>query len=96
MEQSVLELRKIILFLLVLSGKTAIFILFFCLTATLIDSSTFISYETSSEFSEWLYGFSSQENFDDLWFYSDLSISILTSAMCYILAMNLIRVLRRK
>lgn len=96
MEQPVLKSRSIILFLFILSGKTAIFISFFCLAASLVDSSTFISYEKSSEFSEWLYGFSSQENFDDLWFYTDLSISILTSATCYILVMNLIRVLRRK
>lgn len=96
MEQPALKLRRIILFLFILSGKTVVFISFFCLTASLIDSSTFISYEKTSDFSEWLYGFSSQENFDDLWFYTDLSISILTSATCYTLVMNLIRVLRRK
>lgn len=95
MEQPALKLRRIML-LLAFSGRIAIFISFFCLTATLIDSSAFISYEKSSEFSEWLYGFSSQENFDDLWFYSDFSISILVSATCYILVMILIRALRRK
>ncbi|WP_148049912.1 MULTISPECIES: hypothetical protein [unclassified Enterobacter] len=73
------------------SGRTVLFISFFSLAATLTDASKFISYETSSNFSEWLYGFSSQENFDDLWFYADISFSLLVAAVCYIVVMFLIR-----
>ena len=96
MEKPVIKSCRTVLLLFVFSGKTAIFISLFYLFAILTDSSTFISYEKSSEFSEWLYGFSSQENFDDLWFYTDLSISMLASATCYTLVMNSIRVLRKK
>lgn len=73
------------------SGRIVLFISFFSLAATLIRASTFISYETSSDFSEWLYGFSSQENFDDLWFYADVTFSLLAAAVCYSVVMFLIR-----
>lgn len=76
--------------------KTILFLIFFCISAKLFDASEFISYETSSKFSEWLYGFSSQDNFDDLWFYTDILISILFAFLLCHLSIRLINNVRKK
>ncbi|EXU75018.1 hypothetical protein [Erwinia mallotivora] len=65
------------------SAKTVLFILLFCLFARLIDSSKFISPGAANHFSSWLHGSASQENFDDLWFFSDVLLTLLASAVAY-------------
>lgn len=76
--------------ILIISGKAVLlFLLFYCF-ASQIDSSAFISYETSSAFSKWLYGFSSQDNFDDLWFFSDFGFSLLSATLSYKVIMLLV------
>jgi hypothetical protein len=77
-------------------SKIFLYVVFFCISAKQIAASRFISYETSSRFSEWLYGYSSQENFDDLWFYTDVSLSILSASVLYVLTMKLIMKIRKK
>ncbi|WP_336855643.1 hypothetical protein [Pseudescherichia vulneris] len=64
-------------------AKTGLFILLFCLCAKVIDASAFISVETSSHFSQWVYGYASQDNFDDLWFYVDVLGSLLVAIALY-------------
>lgn len=76
---------------LIISGKALLlFLLFYCF-ASQIDSSAFISYETSSAFSTWLYGFSSQDNFDDLWFFSDFGFSLLSATLIFKVIILLVR-----
>ncbi len=77
-------------------SKTILFLIFFCFSAKIFDASKFISYETSSKFSKWLYGFSSQDNFDDLWFYTDVLVSILIAFLLCYLSIRLINSIRKK
>ncbi len=60
-------------------GKILLFVILFCIAARLINAESFISYETSSNFSEWLHGYSSQDNFDDLWFFTDFGLSLIAA-----------------
>ncbi|MDZ7320767.1 hypothetical protein N4G41_03870 [Kosakonia sacchari] len=80
---------------LIIVLKVLLFIFLFCVAAKLIDASTFISYETSSRFSEWLYGFSSQDNFDDLWFFADVGLSLLSAIAGYVIVIKILRKVRR-
>ncbi|EHK7649060.1 hypothetical protein IAH82_002927 [Escherichia coli] len=82
--------------LMVWTLKTIAFLTYFCLSARIIDASRFISYETSSRFSHWLYGYSSQDNFDDLWFFADVAISLMAAVVLYFMTMMLIVKIRKK
>ena len=72
-------------------AKTALFTLLFCLCAKVIDASAFISEETASNFSQWMYGYSSQDNFDDLWFYVNVGGSLLVAIVLYNIIMQSLR-----
>ena len=73
------------------SAKTILFVLLFCLFARLIDSSKFISLDTANNFAGWLHGSASQENFDDLWFYSDVLLTVLAAFAAYKIVVSLCR-----
>jgi hypothetical protein len=77
------------------AGKTVLFIILFCLSAKMLDASKFISADTSANFSYWLYGYSSQENFDDLWFFVDVGGALLSTIVCYNIIILIIRKMRR-
>ncbi|MDE1187171.1 MAG: hypothetical protein PW844_11940 [Pantoea sp.] len=65
------------------SVKTVLFIALFCLFARLIDASKFISLDTANAFSTWLHGSANQENYDDLWFFTDVLLSLLSTVVAY-------------
>lgn len=90
-----LSARNVLRKLTVWMIKTAVFLTYFCLAARLINASRFISYETSSRFSHWLYGYTSQENFDDLWFFADVALSLLAAVVLYFMTMMLIVKIRK-
>lgn len=69
--------------LYVIGAKTLLFFILFCLFAKFIDASKFISYETTSHFSDWLYGASSQDNFDNLWFFADVGLTLFAAIFSY-------------
>lgn len=73
------------------SAKTILFILLFCLFARLIDSSKFISLDMANNFAAWLHGSASQENFDDLWFFSNVLLTLLTAFVAYNVVVSLWR-----
>ncbi|WP_243760686.1 hypothetical protein [Cronobacter dublinensis] len=64
------------------AAKTLLFVALFCVFARVIDASRFISLETANAFARWLHGSANQENYDDLWFFTDL----MASALCAIIA----------
>lgn len=78
-----------------LIGKILLMLLLFCLSARFIDASKFISYETSAQFSDWLYGSSSQENYDDLWFFTEVLLSLIATIISYSIIMKIVREVRR-
>lgn len=82
--------------LLRIAGKFSLLIVYFWIAASLIDASKFISYEASSRFSAWVYGYSSQDNFDDLWFFTNVILSIITAIVLYIVTLMFIAKLRKK
>lgn len=63
----------------------------FCLFASLVDSSKFISLNVANHFAEWLHGNANQENYDDLWFFTDVILSLLLSFISYKLILRLFR-----
>lgn len=69
--------------LYVIGAKTLLFFILFFLFAKFIDASKFISYETASHFSDWLYGASSQDNFDNLWFFADVGLTLIAAIFSY-------------
>lgn len=73
------------------SAKTGLFIVLFCLFARLIDSSKFISLNTANRFAAWLHGSAGQENFDDLWFFSDVLLTLLAAFVAYNVVVALCR-----
>lgn len=76
--------------------KVILFIGLFCLGAMIINPEIFISLETSERFAIWIYGFVSQENFDEFWVLTWMVCSLLTAIVGYLMAMKLIKILRRK
>lgn len=72
-------------------AKTVLFIALFCLFARLIDASTFISLDTANSFAAWLHGNASQENYDDLWFFTDVLLSLIGAVVAYIVVIRLCR-----
>lgn len=75
-------------------AKTVLFIALFCLFARMIDTSKFISLDTANNFATWLHGNANQENYDDLWFFSDVILSLLGAVVAYNVLMLLIRKIR--
>ena len=55
----------------------------------------FISLYTSERFAKWVYGYSSQENFDDLWVLTWVLGSIVFAVVGYLLTKWIIRKVRR-
>ncbi|MBF4662488.1 hypothetical protein HIJ87_11285 [Cronobacter malonaticus] len=74
------------------AAKTLLFIALFCVFARVIDASRFISLETANAFARWLHGSVNQENYDDLWFFTDL----IASALCAFIAWRAIMSVWRK
>ncbi|EOC1565190.1 hypothetical protein ACI1AR_000516 [Cronobacter dublinensis] len=68
------------------AAKTLLFVALFCVFARVIDASRFISLETANAFSRWLHGSANQENYDDLWLFTDL----IASALCAVVAWRVI------
>lgn len=56
---------------------------------------TFISLYTSERFAQWVYGYSSQENFDDLWVLTWMGGAFAFAVVGYLLSMWIIRKVRR-
>ncbi|QGY32622.1 hypothetical protein [Pantoea cypripedii] len=73
------------------SVKTVLFMALFCLFARLIDASQFISLDTANKFSTWFHGSANQENYDDLWFFTDVMLSLLSSVVAYNVLIRLFR-----
>lgn len=65
------------------AAKTVFFIVLFCVFARLINSSAFISLDTANAFAAWLHGSASQENYDDLWFFTDVGLSLISAIIAY-------------
>ena len=72
-------------------AKTVLFIALFCLFASLVDSSKFISLNVANHFAEWLHGNANQENYDDLWFFTDVILSLALSFISYKLILRLFK-----
>lgn len=72
-------------------AKGLLFIALFCLPARWIDSSKFISLDVAYDFAQWSSGRASQENIDDLWFFSDVILSLLATIAAYNVLMWLFR-----
>lgn len=75
-------------------AKIIWFMLLFCLGARLIDPATFISLDTTEHFARWLYGYSSQENFDDLWVLLWVVCSLAFAIASYLITILIVRKLR--
>lgn len=75
--------------------KIAWFMLLFCLGARIIDPAKFIDLATTQRFSQWLYGYSSQENFDDLWVMMWIICSLLFAIIIYYITPLLVKKVRR-
>lgn len=72
-------------------AKTVLFIALFCLFASLVDSSKFISLNVANHFAKWLHGNANQENYDELWFFTDVILSLVLSFISYKLISRLFR-----
>lgn len=64
-------------------AKVLLFIALFYLIALQIHSSEFISLDMAYDFAVWSSGHASQENIDDLWFFTDVSLSLLFTIIAY-------------
>lgn len=76
-------------------AKIAWFIGLFYIGLRIIYPEKFISLYTSERFAQWVYGYSSQENFDDLWVLTWVVCSFTFAVVGYLLSMGTIRKLRR-
>ncbi|MDQ9195947.1 hypothetical protein QBS64_00040 [Cronobacter sakazakii] len=74
------------------AAKTLLFLALFCIFARVIDASRFIGLETANAFATWLHGSANQENYDELWFFTDL----IASALCAFIAWRAIMGVWRK
>lgn len=77
-------------------AKTVLFIALFFLFASLIDSSKFISLNVANHFAKWLHGNANQENYDDLWFFTDVILSLILSFVSCKLIFRLFKISIRK
>ncbi len=71
-------------------AKIILFVGLFFLFASLVNSSHFISLDTANDFATWLHGNANQENYDDLWFLTDVISSLFFSVITYKILMKLI------
>lgn len=71
-------------------AKIILFVGLFFLFASLVNSSHFISLDTANDFATWLHGNANQENYDDLWFFTDVISSLFFSVITYKILMKLI------
>lgn len=76
-------------------AKIAWFIGLFYIGLHIIYPEKFISLYTSELFAQWVYGYSSQENFDDLWVLTWVVSSFAFAVVGYLLSMGIIRKVRR-
>lgn len=76
-------------------AKIAWFTGLFYLGLRIIYPEKFISLYASERFAQWVYGYSSQENFDDLWVLTWVVCSFAFAAVGYLLSMRIIRKMRR-
>lgn len=76
-------------------AKTVWFTALFLLGTRLIYPESFVSLYTSERFARWVHGYSSQENFDDLWVLTWLIGSFAFAVVGYQLSMWTIRKVRR-
>lgn len=76
-------------------AKTAWFISLFWLGTRVIYPEKFISLYTSERFAQWVHGYSSQENFDDLWVLTWVVGSFAFAVVGYLFSMWIIRKVRR-
>ncbi|EOC0348019.1 hypothetical protein ACI0ZS_002133 [Cronobacter turicensis] len=74
------------------AAKPLLFLALFCVFARVIDASRFISLDAANAFARWLHGSANQENYDDLWFFTDL----IASALCAFIAWRAIMGVWRK
>lgn len=63
------------------AAKTLLFVALFCVFACVIDTSRFISLDAANAFASWLHGSANQENHDELWFFTDITLSLLCAAV---------------
>ncbi len=75
-------------------AKTVLFIGLFCLFARLIDASTFISLDAANKFARWAYGNANQDNYDNIWFFTDVILSLIGAVAGYIIIIRVINKLR--
>jgi len=76
-------------------AKTVWFIALFWLGTRVIYPEKFISLYTSERFAQWVHGYSSQENFDDLWVLTWVAGSLAFAVVGYLFSMWIIRKMRR-
>lgn len=75
--------------------KTAWFAALVWFGSCLIYPESFISLHTSERFAQWVHGYSSQENFDDLWVLTWVTGSFAFAVVGYLLSMWIVRKMRR-
>lgn len=75
--------------------RLAYFFVLIYLFAHIINPESFISVDTTSAFSRWIYGDSNQENFEDLWVLVWFIGSLLAAAVTYCLTMFIIKKVRQ-
>lgn len=88
----VLKIAKV---LGIVISKIVLFLAIFTIAARLIDASTFISYDKSAHFGEWLHGYRAPENYDDLWFVVNAGLSMISAVVSYNIVMWVIRKVRQ-
>ncbi|MDW8845382.1 hypothetical protein SD961_05645 [Erwinia sp. MMLR14_017] len=75
--------------------KIAWFAVLFYIGTRFIYPVKFISLYTSERFAQWVHGYSSQENFDDLWVLTWVVCSLVFAVVGYLTSMWGIRKVRR-
>lgn len=76
-------------------AKIAFFTMLFYIGTRFIYPEKFISLYTSERFAQWVYGYSSQENFDDLWVLAWVVCSLVFAVVGYLTLMWVIQKVRR-
>ncbi|QNQ20415.1 hypothetical protein HF650_11870 [Kosakonia sp. SMBL-WEM22] len=73
------------------AAKTLLFIVLLFIIGRLINSSAFITPDTAIAFAVWLHGSANQENYDDLWFFADVSLSLISAIIAYNVVITVVR-----
>lgn len=76
-------------------AKIACFAMLFYIGTRLIYPEKFISLYTSERFAQWVHGYSSQENYDDLWVLAWVVCSFVFAVVGYLALMWVIQKVRR-